>query len=165
MKLFSTENKQSIIAARSVTRIYTVGDTEVVGLKNIDLDIAAGQLVVVKGNSGSGKSTLLSLIAGLDYPDEGDVLISGEKANEKFPRERNISMVFQSYALYPHLTVEKNIMTPLIFESLNFWERLPIVRHFVGKKKKKSMEKIVKETAEQLHIGHLLKRKPGQLSG
>ena len=84
------------------------GDPQSV-LRGIDLDIARGQFVALLGPSGCGKSTLLRLIAGLDHPDAGHILIDGRSANGLAPSERQLSMVFQSYALFPHLSVEENV--------------------------------------------------------
>ncbi len=78
------------------------GTTEV--LRGVDLDVDEGEFVVFVGPSGCGKSTLLRLVAGLEQPDAGDVLLDGERVNDATPFERGVAMVFQSYALYPHMT-------------------------------------------------------------
>ena len=82
---------------------------EVAVLRGIDLDIADGEFVVLVGASGCGKSTLLRMIAGLETVSAGDILIGGDRVNDLEPRERDIAMVFQSYALYPHLDVRGNL--------------------------------------------------------
>ena len=116
-----------MISLRSVTRSF--GATKV--LDGIDLSIAEGSFVALLGPSGCGKSTLLRLIAGLDRPDSGQILIHGSDVVEAGPAERNIAMVFQSYALYPHLTVAQNIALPLAMRRLGrfgrspFWRLLP----------------------------------------
>ena len=122
------ENEQPIITARSLTRIYRVGDTEVVGLKNIDLQIAAGQLAVVKGNSGSGKSTLLSLIAGLDHPTGGELVVADHDLKQRddkdlthFRREV-VGMVFQTFNLLPTLNVAENACLPALLAGKSFSE-------------------------------------------
>jgi ABC-type lipoprotein export system ATPase subunit len=122
------ENMQPIITARSLTRIYAVGDTEVVGINNIDLEIAAGELIVVKGNSGSGKSTLLSLIAGLDHPTRGDLTVADhdlKQRNEtdltRFRREV-VGMVFQTFNLLPTLNVLENACLPALLAGKSFSE-------------------------------------------
>ena len=84
-----------------------------VALQEIDLDIAPGEFVVLLGPSGCGKSTLLKIIAGLEDASEGEVYINGQLANYLRPKERDVAMVFQNYALYPHMTVETNIGFPL----------------------------------------------------
>ena len=122
------ENKQPIITARSLTRIFRVGDTEVVGVKNIDLDISAGQLVVVKGNSGSGKSTLLSLIAGLDHPTGGELTVADHDLRQRngkdltrFRREV-VGIVFQTFNLLPTLNVVENVCLPALLAGKTFSE-------------------------------------------
>jgi multiple sugar transport system ATP-binding protein len=97
------------IAVRALTKTYDGAPA----LNGVDLDVAPGELLVVLGPSGSGKSTLLRLIAGFDQPTSGEVFIDGVPVADLAARERNIAMVFQSYALYPHLTVAQNIGFPL----------------------------------------------------
>jgi multiple sugar transport system ATP-binding protein len=118
-------------------------------VKGIDLTIADGEFVTLVGPSGCGKSTILNVIAGLESPTSGCVRIDGVDVTERSPSERDVAMVFQSYALYPHMTVAKNIGFPL--ENA----RVP----------RASIEARVRETAERLAIGHLLDRKPRELSG
>jgi ABC-type sugar transport system ATPase subunit len=119
----------------------------VTALRGIDLEIRAGEFFALLGPSGSGKTTTLRILAGLEGADEGRVLIDGKDVTDADPGERNVAMVFQSYALYPHMSVYDNIAFPL---------------RMVGAA---DVEKTVKEAAERVHIGHLLERKPGQLSG
>ncbi|HEY8519821.1 MAG TPA: sn-glycerol-3-phosphate ABC transporter ATP-binding protein UgpC [Gammaproteobacteria bacterium] len=116
---------------------------------DVTLDIADGEFMIIVGPSGCGKSTLLRMIAGLEDVTSGDVLIGGERVNDKPPRERNLAMVFQSYALYPHLTVYDNIAFPLRLAKLPEHE----VRHKV------------RHAAEMLELEELLGRKPAELSG
>src|SRR5690349_11586412 len=97
------------IVARGLSK--TFGD--VVALDGVDLDVAQGELLVVLGPTGCGKSTLLRLLAGIDEPTSGTVLFDGKPVGGRGPRERDIAMVFQNYALYPHLTVAQNIGFPL----------------------------------------------------
>jgi lactose/L-arabinose transport system ATP-binding protein len=113
------------------------------------LEVADGEFVVFVGPSGCGKSTLLRMIAGLEDVSEGDVLIGGRIVNNVEPADRGVAMVFQSYALYPHMTVEQN---------LSFGLRM------TGNDKTDTARR-VKRTAEILRIAELLKRKPKQLSG
>src|SRR5512133_581445 len=98
------------IGLKGVKKTYPGGQQVVHG---IDLDIADGELVILVGPSGCGKSTVLRMIAGLEEITEGELRIGDERANEKGPRERDLAMVFQNYALYPHLTAFENIAFPL----------------------------------------------------
>jgi multiple sugar transport system ATP-binding protein len=121
----------------------------VAALSEIDLFVANGEFCVLLGPSGCGKSTLLQIVAGLTPQDNGSVLIDGQPIDHLSPRERDVAMVFQSYALYPHMTVAQN---------LGFGLRM----HGVEKEILKSR---VSETAELLGIENLLNRKPKELSG
>ncbi|MCI0428025.1 MAG: sn-glycerol-3-phosphate ABC transporter ATP-binding protein UgpC [Nitrospiraceae bacterium] len=123
------------------------GDVEVI--RGIDLDIAEGELVVLVGPSGCGKSTILRLIAGLEEITEGIIRIDDEVVNDLGPKDRNVAMVFQSYALYPHMTV---------FQNMGFGLR-------VRKRPKEEIERKVKEASEILDLGDFLGRYPRQLSG
>jgi multiple sugar transport system ATP-binding protein len=123
------------------------GTTEVI--KAVDLEVADGEFVVFVGPSGCGKSTLLRMIAGLEDITGGDLFIDGKHSNETEPRDRGIAMVFQSYALYPHLTV---------FENLSF-------RLSLSRAPKAEIKERVHETARILQLNNLLDRKPAQLSG
>ncbi|WP_068118855.1 ABC transporter ATP-binding protein [Tropicimonas marinistellae] len=123
------------------------GDTEVI--KGVSLDIANGEFVVFVGPSGCGKSTLLRMIAGLEEISEGEILIDGTVVNDLAPVKRGISMVFQSYALYPHMSVYENIAFPLRVERLAQPE----------------VDKRVKRASDILKLHERLTHKPGQLSG
>ena len=123
------------------------GDTEVI--PPLNLEIKDGEFVVFVGPSGCGKSTLLRLIAGLEDVSSGSILINGEDATKVSPAKRKLAMVFQSYALYPHMTVRKNIAFPLRMAGLSSAEQ--------GKK--------VEDAAKVLNLSEYLDRKPGQLSG
>src|SRR5690349_1896275 len=123
------------------------GNIEV--LKGISLEMTAGDFLVLVGPSGCGKSTLLNCIAGLDDTSGGKILIGGRDVTQVPPRDRDIAMVFQSYALYPTMTVAENI---------GFGMK---VRHVP----KPEQERKIAEVAKLLQIGHLLDRKPGALSG
>ncbi|NSY19964.1 sn-glycerol-3-phosphate ABC transporter ATP-binding protein UgpC [Neorhizobium sp. AL 9.2.2] len=133
------------LALKSVNKSF--GSLEVI--KNVDLEVSDGEFVVFVGPSGCGKSTLLRMIAGLEDITGGELHIDGKLCNEAEPRERGIAMVFQSYALYPHLTVYDNMAFGL---SLN-------------KTPKAEVERRVQEAARILQLEHLLDRKPSQLSG
>src|SRR5512133_1682387 len=99
------------VETRKLSKVFERG--EVGAVNDVDLVTADGEFLVFLGPSGSGKSTLLRMIAGLEEPTRGDVLIGGEVVTGLAPRARGIAMVFQSYALYPHMTVERNIAFPL----------------------------------------------------
>jgi sn-glycerol 3-phosphate transport system ATP-binding protein len=129
-----------------VTRRYG-GD--VVALNNLDLKIADGEFLILVGPSGCGKSTALRLLAGLDTPTSGEIKIGGEVVNRMSPGERDIAMVFQNYALYPHMSVRANLAYGLR------QRRTP----------RRDIDQRVRDTAELLDITKLLDRKPGQLSG
>ena len=118
-------------------------------IKNIDLDVKHGEFIVFVGPSGCGKSTLLRMIAGLEDITAGDLTIGDMLVNEVAPQDRGIAMVFQNYALYPHMTVEDNICFGLKLSG-------------VGKEERKTR---AAEAARILQIGHLMDRKPAQLSG
>ncbi len=136
-------------------------------LAGIDLDIADGEFVALVGPSGCGKSTLLRIIAGLEDQSSGDVLIDGRNVAGVRPSARDLAMVFQSYALYPHLSVERNMMAPLLLRDLTLLERLPLIGRLspARGRKLRSIHAAVSETARTLKIEPLLQRKPGQLSG
>ncbi|MDB5529547.1 MAG: ugpC [Devosia sp.] len=118
-------------------------------LSNIDIDVEDGGFLVLLGPSGCGKSTLLAIIAGLETSSGGDILIGDRNVNDVHPKDRNIAMVFQSYALYPTMPVRRNIGFGLEMRKVDAKER----------------DAAVNRAAELLQIEHLLDRKPGQLSG
>ncbi|SHF20783.1 multiple sugar transport system ATP-binding protein [Kaistia soli DSM 19436] len=129
-----------------VTKRYDDGQLAVNAL---ELTIADGEFLVLVGPSGCGKSTALRMIAGLEEISDGELLIDGVIANDLAPRDRNIAMVFQSYALYPHLTVAENIAFGLKVRGTD----------------KAEIDRKVAETAQLLELGDYLARKPGKLSG
>ena len=151
------------IALGGITKKY--GELDI--LKGIDLDIADGEFLTLVGPSGCGKSTTLRIIAGLEAQNSGDVMIDGKVVNQLRASRRDLAMVFQSYALYPHLNVRQNLTTPLLLRDLNFWERLPLIGALIPGRREKvdALSRVVNETAETLKIEPLLERKPGQLSG
>jgi multiple sugar transport system ATP-binding protein len=129
-----------------VTKSYPNGATAV---KDLSLTIADGEFIILVGPSGCGKSTTLNMIAGLEDISSGELRIGGERVNEKAPKDRDIAMVFQSYALYPHMTVRQNIAFPLT----------------LAKVAKDEISRKVDEAARILDLTELLDRKPAQLSG
>jgi len=136
-------------------------------LNGVDLTIDDGEFMTLVGPSGCGKSTLLRIIAGLETQDAGSITIDEAAIDGLRPSDRNLAMVFQSYALYPHLTVAQNIAVPLKMRSMNALERLPLLGRLAPTAGTKSadIERRVRQVAAQLDIAHLLDRKPKQLSG
>ena len=141
------------------------GVTSVV--KDISLTIEDGEFVSLLGPSGCGKSTLLRLIAGLDVADQGSIVVGQHDVTRLRPKDRDLAMVFQSYALYPHLSVYDNIAVPLRMRRLNAWQRLPGMRLFsrLQQKIERDIRQDIHEVANTLGIQALLPRKPAQLSG
>ncbi|MEM6354811.1 MAG: ABC transporter ATP-binding protein [Pseudomonadota bacterium] len=139
------------------------GETSV--LKGVGLTIKPGDFVTLVGPSGCGKSTLLRVLAGLEAPDSGRVSIGGRDVTPVRPADRDLAMVFQSYALYPHLTVAENMLTPLRLRDLSAVERLPILGPLLARARHQGLRDQVRQTAQVLQIKPLLDRKPGQLSG
>jgi len=105
-------------------------------LSGIDLDVADGEFLTLVGASGCGKSTLIRIIAGLEPQSSGSVLIDGTPVDHLRPHERHVAMVFQSYALYPHMRVFANIALPLMMSRLNLIERLPIIRMLSSRRRR-----------------------------
>jgi multiple sugar transport system ATP-binding protein len=134
------------IVLEHVNKSYPDGATAV---KDLNVTIADGEFLILVGPSGCGKTTTLNMIAGLEDISSGELRIGGERVNEKSPKDRDIAMVFQSYALYPHMTVRQNIAFPLT----------------LAKMKKADIAQKVEETAKILDLAELLDRKPSQLSG
>ena len=124
-------------------------DNGFLAIPGLDLEVADGEFLVLVGPSGCGKSTVLRMIAGLEDISGGTMLIDGVRANDKGPQERDIAMVFQSYALYPNMTVADNIAFAMKLRKVD----------------KAEIERKVQETAELLELTGVLDRKPGQLSG
>ena len=154
--------RSGAIALRGVDKRF--GATAV--LRGVDLDIRAGEFVTVLGPSGCGKSTLLRIIAGLETQSAGSVLIDGVPVDGLPPDRRDIAMVFQSYALYPHLTVAENIAVPLRMRRLSRWQRLPGAAVLPGvRRQRAAIAQSVREVAATLRLESLLARRPAQLSG
>ena len=151
------------IGLRNIRKAF--GGTDV--LKGVELEVADGEFVSLVGPSGCGKSTLLRIIAGLEDSCGGDVVIAGRNVAGVHPSARDLAMVFQSYALYPHLSVEENMMTPLRLRDLSMVERLPLLGALApGRREKlRAIRAAVADAAQTLKIEPLLQRKPGQLSG
>ena len=149
------DQSQPMIFAKGLTRIYTLGDSEVIGINQVDLEIAEGELAVLKGNSGSGKSTLLSLLAGLDRPSGGELMVARHDLNKTSDsqltrfRRQVVGMIFQSFNLLPTLTALENICLPALLAGKSIAESRP-----------KAMELL-----EWLGLDARLNHLPAQLSG
>src|SRR3982751_4276447 len=134
------------IELRDVTKRYPDGFEAV---KHMDLSIEDGEFIILVGPSGCGKSTALRMIAGLEDITDGEMRIGDKVVNDRAPKDRDIAMVFQNYALYPHMTVRENIAFPLALAKID----------------KATIERKVGEVAKMLELDELLDRKPAQLSG
>ncbi len=143
----------------------TFGTTRV--LKGVSLEMRQGEFLSLVGPSGCGKTTLLRIIAGLEAADAGQVVIAGRDVTRLRAADRDVAMVFQNYALYPHLTVAQNLAVPLVMRRLSTLERMPLLRHLVpGHRAHRAwIDARVRDAAEMLRLGHLLARRPAQLSG
>ncbi len=134
------------IVLDKVTKRYPDG---ALAVQEVDLEIADGEFIILVGPSGCGKSTTLNMIAGLEDITDGELRIGGQRVNEKAPKDRDIAMVFQSYALYPHMTVKENMAFPLRLAKVD----------------NATVERKVREAAEILDLTQHLERKPANLSG
>lgn len=134
------------IVLNQVSKTYADGSAAV---RDVSLNIADGEFIILVGPSGCGKSTTLNMIAGLEDISSGELTIAGERVNEKAPKDRDIAMVFQSYALYPHMTVRQNIAFPLTLAKMG----------------KDDINAKVAEAAKILDLTDYLDRKPANLSG
>ncbi len=134
----------STIELRGVTKRFG----SFTAVRDVDLDVAPGEVVCLLGPSGCGKTTTLRIIAGLEQASEGEVVIAGQRMNDRTPEQRDIAMVFQFYALYPALTVAENLGFPLHAERISAAER----------------RQRVTQVAETLQLTHILDRLPGQIA-
>src|SRR5512146_2708853 len=137
----------AVVETKHITKVFKEG--ELGAVNDVNLQTEEGEFLVLLGPSGSGKTTLLRMIAGLEQPTAGSIFIGDRDVTHLSPRDRRIAMVFQSYALYPHLSVYDNIAFPLKAQKVPTGEHRPKVEWAAG----------------LLGIGHLLKRKPRELSG
>ncbi len=139
-----------MISLKNVSKVYTINKNQSnTALNGVDLEIQEGEFVALLGPSGCGKSTTLMILAGLLKPTTGEIYFNNQLVNDVEPKDRNIGMVFQSYALYPHLSVRDNMAFPLKQQKMPKAERY----------------KKVEEVAKSVQLSNLLDRKPTQLSG
>src|SRR5688500_14107139 len=134
------------IEMKNIVKEYGDGFAAV---NDVSIDVADGEFMILVGPSGCGKSTLLRMIVGLEDITSGDMVIGGDRVNDLAPRDRNLSMVFQNYALYPHLTVYENIAFPLRLAKMN----------------DKEIDEKVRDASQTLELDEHLQRKPANLSG
>lgn len=134
------------VELRNLAKVYKNGYT---AIKDASLKIEKGEFVILLGPSGCGKSTLLRMIAGLESISAGDLIIDNKRVNDDLPKDRDIAMVFQSYALYPHMTVYENMALALK----------------IRKVEKSEIDNLIRHIAEMLNLTQFLNVKPGQLSG
>src|SRR3954452_10264337 len=132
-----------------VWKQFEAQSTDAAAVRGLSLDIPDRELLVLLGPSGCGKTTALRMLAGLEEPDKGDIRIAGKSVVGLEPKDRDVALVFQSYALYPHLSAQENIRYPLKVRKMSRAEQ----------------DRKVEQVAEMLGIGHLLPRRPAQLSG
>ncbi|WP_026922714.1 ABC transporter ATP-binding protein [Glycomyces arizonensis] len=135
------------VTLKNVSKVFP-GET--LAVDSLNMEVNHGEFLVLLGPSGCGKSTVLRMVAGLEAPSEGEIMLDGEYANDLPPRERNAAMIFQTFALYPHMSVGENIGFPLKLGKKNGGQSVP---------------EAVGDMAGALGISDLLERKPGQLSG
>ena len=148
-------NLEPIIRIRGLKKVYRVGEERVRALNGVDLDIYPGEFVCIIGRSGSGKSTLLNMMAGLEKPSRGSIVIAGEhleKMNEKQLvdfRLRHIGFIFQQFNLFPSMTAVENVTMPLVYRGVS------------ARKRKAAALKMLKDLGLSKHVNH----KPSQMSG
>src|SRR6185312_1213203 len=136
-------------------------------VENVSLDAGERDFVVLLGPSGSGKSTLLRMIAGLETVTSGEIEIGGRRVDGLEPVERNIAFVFQNYALYPHMTVRRNIAFPLIMQRARFYHHLPLVGGLLkrGIEALPEVRERTEAVARSIGLAEMLDRYPRTLSG
>ena len=146
---------RALISAEGLTRVYSLGSTEIIGVQDINLEISKGELVVLRGVSGSGKSTLLALLGGLDQPTRGRLTVDGHDLQDASPEQLNeyrrttVGMIFQSFNLLPTLTVLENICLPALLADKPY-----------AQTRKRALEWL-----DWLHLTNRIDHYPSQLSG
>jgi multiple sugar transport system ATP-binding protein len=151
------------IDLRGVTRAFGAKKA----VDNINLDVADGEFLVLLGPSGCGKSTLLRMLAGLETLTSGEILLNGKRVDQLPPSARDMAFVFQSYALYPHMSVRRNITFPLIMRHHKWWFHIPGIGHLAKRRIERSPEvaDLVARTAQILALTPMLDQLPKTLSG
>ncbi|MEQ8348212.1 MAG: ABC transporter ATP-binding protein [Sneathiellaceae bacterium] len=154
------------MARLDLTGLCKAFDTSQV-LRDVSLTIDDGEFLAVVGPSGCGKSTLLRVIAGLETQDAGQVRIGDRLVDGLPPKQRDVAMVFQSYALYPHMTVAQNLALPLVMRDLSRWQRMPFAARLSTEvaRRRAAVQEAVRQAAGIVELTPLLDRKPRQLSG
>ncbi|PCI28151.1 MAG: spermidine/putrescine ABC transporter ATP-binding protein [SAR324 cluster bacterium] len=143
---YSSPDRSALVQFQNVTKTY---DGEHIVIKGLDLEISKGEFLTLLGPSGSGKSTCLMMLAGFGTPTSGDILLNGKSIKNIPPYKRNFGMVFQNYALFPHMTIQENVAFPLLMRKMS---------------KAKAMKK-AEESLDMVQLQQFIKRKPAQLSG
>jgi len=138
------------LSLENIVKVFGEGDEEIVAVDNLNIDIRDGEFLILVGPSGCGKSTTLRCIAGLEQPTSGDIVLDGTSVVERKPKDRNMAMVFQNYALYPHMTAREN---------MSFGLRM------TTEMKNDEIDGRVTDAAGLMGIEDLLEQKPGELSG
>ncbi len=161
--MHSVSTQGAGIAIEGVSKSF--GATAV--LRDVSARLAPGEFLSLVGPSGCGKTTLLRILAGLESADSGRVSIGGRDVTGLRPAERDVAMVFQNYALYPHLTVAQNLAVPLVMRRLSLAGRLPVLGRLLPGQAavRAGISRDVRKAADTLEISHLLDRRPAQLSG
>jgi multiple sugar transport system ATP-binding protein len=135
---------------RELTKVFADSSGDIVAVDGFDAEIEDGEFIVLVGPSGCGKSTTLRMIAGLESPTSGEIVLDGQEITDRKPKERNMAMVFQSYALYPHMTARENMSFGLKMTT---------------DLSKSEIDERVQDAADMMGIGDLLEKKPDELSG